>query len=291
MKNRERGAAGFSRYYETLFARRWADLRVHLEQESPALAWSWSDETDTPAYYLDPASVAVAYLLPLGEQNLDMCAAPGGKTLVLARRLAAQPATDRDSTLIANERSRERRARLHRVLEEHLPPEIRARVQVTGHDATRWGLHQPDRYDAILADVPCSSERHVLADSRALAQWGRSRITRLAAQQFAILAAAIDSLRPGGHLLYATCALTPLENDEVIHRALHRRREKVELVPLTPHDVRTSLPRGIAATHPALLEGVEQTQAGLRILPDRCGGAGPMYCALLRRTPGGDGTF
>lgn len=275
MEKKERGASGFHRYYERIFPDRWAGLRAILEGDGLATEWSWSGSAGEPRYYLDPASLAVAHLLPLGERNLDLCAAPGGKTLVLAKRMVSLPAMHPDATLVANERSRERRARLHRVLETHLPQEVRTRLRITGHDATRWGLHEPDWYDAILADVPCSSERHVLTAPEALAQWSSSRISRLAVQQFAILAAAIDSLRAGGHVLYSTCALTTLENDAVLERALQRRGDKVEILVLDPGQ----FPPEAAG----LRAGVERTTWGLQIMPDRCGGAGPMYCALLRR--------
>lgn len=287
-----KGADAFHRYYRALYGPRWEILREALATAGPHLAWTHTGgcagdkggsdgcagqgfatgipPADTPVYRLDPASVAVAHLLPLGESNLDLCAAPGGKTLILARRMLDISSA---ATLLSNERSRERRARLRRVLEEHLPPAVQARVRVTGYDATRWGLYEPGRYDAILADVPCSSERHVLAATQELARWSRSRVRRLATQQFAILAAAIDSLRPGGHVLYATCALTPDENDCVVERALTRRADRVDLVTLEPRlggQVRTDVT-------------AEATEFGIQILPDRSDGAGPMYCALLRR--------
>jgi 16S rRNA C967 or C1407 C5-methylase (RsmB/RsmF family) len=283
-KTGNRGAEGFHRYYGELYPDRWTVLRAALAAENTPVGWTLSG----PLYYLDPASLVTAHLLPLGERNVDLCAAPGGKALILAHRMSREAPPE--AVLVANERSRERRARLHRVLQEHLPAEIRERVQTTGHDATRWGVHQPESCDAILADVPCSSERHVLAAPDALAQWSESRVTRLAIQQFAILAAAIDSLRPGGHVLYSTCALTPRENDAVLEKALKRRKDKVELVLLEPGDLRgaplhegdlrgTPLPPEAAA----ILKTVERTEFGLQFMPDRCGGAGPMYCALLRR--------
>ncbi len=314
-----RGSEGFHRYYRDHFTERWDRLVSALESESPRVAWTFSSGVTTdpdPAarpYHLDPASVLVAHLLPPGENVLDLCAAPGGKALVLLRRfgigggsksgngnpqdapagaVGTGPAGSaavgmvsslRSVTFTANERSRSRRARLHRVLQDHLPPEVADAVTVTGHDASRWGLHEPDRYDAILADVPCSSERHVLAVPGEISRWSRNRVRRLAVQQFAILAAAIDSLRPGGHVLYATCALTPEENDAVLARSLERRGRRVRSVTLSPEDLDLpELPDDPAFT--AIREGAESTDFGLQILPDRCGGAGPLYAALLRRT-------
>lgn len=189
---------------------------------------------------------------------LDMCAAPGGKSLVLATRLPS------GGELIANERSSARRARLHRVLDEHLPGAARNRVTVTGHDARRWGLHEEDAYDAILLDAPCSSERHTLASEKHLAEWSAKRPQRIAADQTAMLQAALTAVRAGGHVLYVTCALTPVENDGVVGKVLRRREGSVTTAPLS-------------------LTASEPTEHGVHVLPDAAQGRGPIYAALLRK--------
>jgi 16S rRNA C967 or C1407 C5-methylase (RsmB/RsmF family) len=255
---REKGASGFERYYQQMYGERWPALKIALLTPKHSVAY---EEHLTQPYYLDAASVDVARLLPVAGAHdvLDLCAAPGGKALVVAGTM------DSDAQLTANERSRRRRSRLISVLDAHLPPEVRSRVTVTGHDASLWGVYQPDRWDAVLADVPCSSEQHVLQDSAELANWSHSRIKRLSVQQGAILAAAVDSLRSGGHALYVTCALTSEENDAVVRKVLGKRGESVELAPLPG------------------LPGSEATEFGLQILPDRAAGTGPLYCALVKK--------
>ena len=190
----KKGGEAFDAHYSERWNERWPALRAALAGENIY------DELDLGAgraYYLDPASVAVAALLPLPSADtetiriLDMCAAPGGKTLAIAARAARSLATG-GALLIANERSAARRRRLRAVLDMHAPTEVRSAIEVTGHDAARWGLYEPERYDAILADVPCSSERHLIAAPKELARWSPSRTRRLATEQFAILAAAID---------------------------------------------------------------------------------------------------
>jgi 16S rRNA C967 or C1407 C5-methylase (RsmB/RsmF family) len=247
----------FDGFYGDLFADRWPALRAALVADG---AYEELTEGLTQPYYLDPSSAAAARLLPLPEAGrvLDACAAPGGKTLVLAGSMPEAV------TLVANERSASRRARLYRVLDEHLPPARRERVTVTGHDATRWGLHEQNAYEAILLDVPCSSERHLLSAPSRLRTWSPKRGERLAIQAFAMVAAMIDALRPGGTLVYATCALTDRENDAVIEKALARRGALVELGP-------TDLPGG------------ESTRCGAQVLPDTANGSGPLYAAVLRK--------
>ena len=313
-----RGQEGFEEFYTGIYGHRWTALRSALLAGAQHVAWvageaavagggrgaggddvagggrgAGGDDVAGEAavagparrtgepYHLDPASVLVAGLLPLANADsvVDLCAAPGGKSLVLAGQLRGS------SSLICNERSRARRARLQRVLDRHLDPEIRARVSVTGHDAARWALYRPDSVDAVLADVPCSSEQHVLADAGALQQWSAGRSRRLSIQQGAILAAAIDAAAPGGWILYVTCALAPAENDGVVERILRKRAGRVALSMPDAAELRETATRllGEAPYVSELVEGVEWTDHGLMILPDLCAGAGPLFAARLRR--------
>jgi 16S rRNA C967 or C1407 C5-methylase (RsmB/RsmF family) len=249
------GPQAFETYYESIFSGRWPELKEALAREP---AYATLGGPLTAPYYLDDASRIAARALPLQQARdiLDMCAAPGGKALVLASGMEAA------ARLVANERSAKRRERLHRVLDEHLPGDIRERIEVTAHDATRWGLYERDAYDRILLDVPCSSERHILASDEHLDRWSPARTKHLAVQAFAMLAAAIDAARPGGLILYSTCALSPLENDGVIDKAEKKRAGR--------YRVRNAeVPWG------------ESTRHGYHILPDRAEGRGPIYLSLL----------
>lgn len=240
-----------------MYGSRWESLKHSLLETSKPIEYS---KNLTKSYFLDEASVLVASLLPIQPKDdvLDMCAAPGGKTLVLATSLG------KSGTLTANDRSSSRRARLHRVLNDHLHEEHRMLVKVTSHDATKWSLYETDAYDAILLDAPCSSERHVIQDPKALSQWSPSRTKRLAQQQFAMLVAALDAVRVGGHILYSTCSISVHENQEVIKK-LHTRR------PGRFFEVEFDLPYSEALEH------------GSMILPDTSDNRGPLYASLLRR--------
>ncbi len=262
------GAAAFETFYHDLYGDRWEGLRACLSRESgghqPEAVSSGRPielrEGLKRSYYLDEASFLAAEALDVqpGDSVLDLCAAPGGKSLILALHSGTE------GTLVANERSATRRARLLRVLDTHLPPEIRSRIRVTGHDARRWGLYETDRYDRVLLDAPCSSEAHVLASPNHLAEWSPSRTRNLATQAHAMLAAAVDAARPGGIILYSTCSVSPAENDEVVERLLKKRSGVVEVLS-------RSAPWG------------EQSKHGWQIFPDRSEGRGPIYYAILRK--------
>jgi 16S rRNA (cytosine1407-C5)-methyltransferase len=250
----------FERYYSGVYGSRWEDLRESLLGKNDPLPY----ETGlTKPYMLDRASALAAQSLDLSAEGpiLDACAAPGGKALVIASRMGPR------STLLANELSGERRRRLAKVLDEHHPPELRDRVRVAGFDAAAAGGRKSElrRFAAILLDAPCSSERHVLGSEKALAAWTPARPRFLAKRQWALLSSAFLMLQSGGSLVYATCALSPEENDAVVSRLLEKYGGEA------------------LVEKPPFAEG-EATQHGRLILPDRAGGMGPMYVARIRKT-------
>ena len=245
----------FEAYYQNLFGERWAGLRESLLL--PAASAPYSTGLVKP-YMMDQASVLAAESLSLPNAGLilDACAAPGGKSLVLASGMAA------GVQLLCNELSGERRRRLAKTLDEHLSEEKRRQVSVSGFNAAELGGKRKEweRFDAILLDAPCSSERHVIQNPKALAEWTTARPRFLSGRQWSLLSAAFLLLKPGGSLVYATCALSPEENDGPVLRLLEKYAGKIE------------------PGEPDFTLG-EKTKYGRIILPDVSGGMGPMYVA------------
>lgn len=256
-KGKADGATQFESYYQDIYQDRWEPLRTALQEDKVPIAY---EEGLTRPYYLDEASVLAAKLLGVqrGETVLDMCAAPGGKTLVLASSLHGE------GLLVSNDRSSARRARLKQVVRDHLNEADSTCIQVTAHDATRWSLYEQNRYDRILLDAPCSSERHVLHDPKALAMWSPSRPKRLAITQFAMLAAALEAVKPGGYILYSTCSINPMENERVVEKLFEKRIGRFTIMD-------------------SAQTGSEERSYGSLILPDRGEGRGPLYFCLIRR--------
>jgi 16S rRNA C967 or C1407 C5-methylase (RsmB/RsmF family) len=246
-KTDRRGGAAFDRHFETIYGQRWPALRAALA--APPRPEAHVEGLVKP-YYLDTASVRAARALDVqaGDAVLDMCAAPGGKTLVLAAALAGT------GSLTSNDRSADRRGRLKIVIEDHLPEAWRSNVTVTGHDAARWGLHEQNVYDRVLLDAPCSSERHVLRSPAHLAEWSPGRTRTLAQQALAMLCAALEALKPGGTLVYSTCSISPEENDGALER--------------------------FAAKRPGLWTLVDRNLT----LPDDTDGEGPLFYAVIRKS-------
>ena len=265
------GAAGFEQYYATLYADRWQTLRAALQSENDSVAWNAGGNEP---YYLDSGSVRAAVSLPLSDATriLDLCAAPGGKTLVLASCMRP------DAELLSNERSSDRKNRLVKVCDSCLPPSVRERVAISCHDGSKMCLHQQECFDAILLDAPCSSERHVLADEKYLSEWSPARIKTLSMAQWSLLSSAWRMLAPGGYLLYSTCALSPDENDGVVGRLLKRFSDVQICEPIASLDC-----AAFCSLSPELLPQPERTEFGAHVLPDRAGGAGPLYFSLLKK--------
>lgn len=288
-KDNKRGAEGFDAYYQEVFGPRWESLKAALLKESNPVSYNLSKiqtedekaDAELRTYYLDAASILAALSLPVkGAENLlDLCAAPGGKTLVLASLM------DDDANLTSNERSFERKQRLSKVVEEHIPSHIKDHITVTCSDGALWCKTKSECFDRILLDAPCSSERHVLQDEKYLDQWSPARIKTLSIEQWALLSSAYRMLKKGGILLYSTCALAPKENDEVIQR-LFKKFDDCENIKLDS-DYYKSVKNDTDViknfTSELDLPEYECTKYGYQILPDTQNGAGPIYFALVRK--------
>jgi 16S rRNA (cytosine967-C5)-methyltransferase len=153
----------------------------------------------------DEASQLVALLVGRGSTILDCCAAPGGKTRVLAER-------NPDATAIAMD-LHPHRARLLR----KLVPAIN--VYVIAGDV----LQLPTNllFERVLVDAPCSGTGTLARNPEIKWRLTLEDIFDLQAKQLAILQSAMRHVRPGGRLVYSTCSLEHEENSDVVEKALH----------------------------------------------------------------------
>jgi len=273
----------FEAFYENFYGARWPALLQALQERDsavarpngfasePALDIKLGAEIPRAAngvlqyYVMDPASIAVALSVGVqpGEKILDMCAAPGGKSLILAE---AKP-----EELILNELSQERRQRLKKVLQQYIPRELRDGIHLAGQDGGFFVRSHPGYFDRVLVDAPCSGEGHLLRHPKEMAEWSAKRSAKLAQRQYALLTAALLVTRAEGTVVYSTCALSQLENDEVIRTLIKRKGDQFEVQAAETYQ-----------DHFANLKlEAERTEFGVQFLPDR--GAGPLFLARLRR--------
>lgn len=143
---------------------------------------------------------------------LDLCAAPGGKTVGLAGY--AGPG----GFVIASDL----RARRVALLAHSLARASAPRVAIVRLDATA-PLPFGATFDCVLIDAPCSGLGALRRDPDI--RWRRTPadLPTLAATQFDMLCRASETVRPGGRLVYATCSSEPEENEEVVTRFRNRR--------------------------------------------------------------------
>jgi 16S rRNA (cytosine967-C5)-methyltransferase len=152
----------------------------------------------------DEASQLVALLVGQGSRILDCCAAPGGKTRLLARR-------NPEATIVAVE-LHSHRARLLRKL---VPAK---NVQVITADIR--SLPVADLFDRVLVDVPCSGTGTLARNPEIKWRLKPDDLIDLQARQLAILKSAMQHVASAGILLYSTCSLEPEENQTVVEAAL-----------------------------------------------------------------------
>jgi tRNA (cytosine49-C5)-methyltransferase len=179
-----------------------------------------------------PSSIAATLALDPqpGEAILDLCAAPGSKASHIKASIGG-------GRLVANDLSRNRCFKMRAVLAR-----LGARADVWTGPGERVGFRNPEAFDRVLADVPCSGEgRFHVDDPASFAGWTPKKVKRLASLQKALLHSAIDAVRPGGVVLYSTCTMSPAENEGVLARALKRYDGRIELEEL-PVDLPGALP-------------------------------------------------
>jgi 16S rRNA (cytosine967-C5)-methyltransferase len=182
----------------------------------------------------DVAASLPARLLGQGEGRrvLDLCAAPGGKTLQLAA--AGWRVTSLDISAKRLERLRENLSR------------TRLAAEVIAADALQWQPTEP--YDAILLDAPCTATGTCRRHPDVLYRTGSRQIAEMAELQARLLERAAAWLRAGGTLVYAVCSLEREEGEE--------RAARVALAPrpiALPGFIAT--PEGWLRTDPGMLEG------------------------------------
>jgi 16S rRNA (cytosine967-C5)-methyltransferase len=163
----------------------------------------------------DPASTAED-----GEAWLDLCAGPGGKAALLGAL-----ANERGATLLANEPA-PHRAKLVRQALAAVP---RDTWHVRTGDGRDVGSEQPESFDRVLVDVPCTGLGALRR--RPESRWRRTPkdLADLGPLQRELLKSALDAVKPGGVVAYVTCSPHPAETTAVVSDAL-RKRDDLELL-------------------------------------------------------------
>ena len=241
---------------------------------------SWCAEgrylPERPVFTIDPAYHAGAYYVQEassmflhhilkqvlagkgGLKILDLCAAPGGKSTLIASLL------DEESLLVANDVIKARAG----ILEENLTRWGYMNTWVASNDPRDFG-RLPGYFDVIIADAPCSGSGLFRKDEKALDEWSEANVQLCSQRQQRILADVWPALKEDGILIYATCSYSP-EEDEAILKWL-ADTYSVESVAI---DVPVEW--GIVK--------IESTgMQGYRFFPDKVMGEGFFVAALIKK--------
>ncbi|XP_056596706.1 5-methylcytosine rRNA methyltransferase NSUN4 [Triplophysa dalaica] len=227
-------------------------------------------------YLLDAASVlpVLALDVQLGNTVLDLCAAPGGKTLALLQ-------THTVSYLWANDSSGSRTARLCKTLQSYLPRENleENKIQISSFDGCKLGPIEEKRFDRVLVDVPCTTDRHsVMVEDNNMFNRSRTKERqRLPLLQIQLLMAGIQTARPGGEIVYSTCSLSQLQNECVVQQAICQAQEMGISVQVQDLGWLTRCFSNTFFFAP-------QLSVGELVLPHLCANFGPIYMCKLRRS-------
>ena len=158
-----------------------------------------------------------------GEEILDMCAAPGGKTSQIAcmmqdkgRLAAVEKVKTRFFKMKAN----------FKILQHHS-------IHTYQSDAVGLWRKTPERFDRVLLDAPCSSEsRFQVSNPDSYSHWNKRKIKEASRKQKKLIYSAVNCLKPGGTLVYSTCSFAPEENEAVVNHILKSFPQQLIVEPI-----------------------------------------------------------
>jgi NOL1/NOP2/sun family putative RNA methylase len=202
-----------------------------------------------------------------GERVLDLCAAPGNKTALMAQALGNR------GTVVANdifwERIRPLRSAIDRL--------GLLNISVTCHDGTAYP-RAAGEFDCVLVDVPCSCEGTSRRFPGVLKRAPFQHIPKRFHKQQLLLESAVRRCRVGGRILYSTCTYAPEENEAVVDAVLRKMPGVVRILPISLTGLKTSpgLTRWAGET---FQDDLKHT---IRIWP-HLNDTGGFYIALLKK--------
>ncbi|MCL2016747.1 MAG: RsmF rRNA methyltransferase first C-terminal domain-containing protein [Defluviitaleaceae bacterium] len=225
-------------------------------------------------YYLQEPSAmsAVEILAPQpGEKVLDLCAAPGGKSVQIAGHL------QNTGLLVANDASASR----NRALVKNLTMCGATNAVILKESPRRLVAAFANFFDKILVDAPCSGEGMFRKDAAAIAAWTANKPNSCAVLQTEILHYAAQMLKIGGKMLYSTCTFNKTENEEQISAFLasHANFAAVDISKMG--DISGVIGENFVGAF-GFASGFPPLQAAVRLFPHKVKGEGHFLCLLTK---------
>jgi len=167
------------------------------------------------------------------EKVLDMCAAPGGKTIQIANRIP-------NGILVSNEIVKSR----SEILFSNVERMGLDNVIITNENSKNIAEAYANSFDVCFVDAPCSGEGMFRRGSEVQQQWNENLDEMCAARQLEILSNADKALVKNGILVYSTCTYSPKENEEVVREFLKTHNYKLVNIPYN-HSKGINMPEAV----------------------------------------------
>jgi NOL1/NOP2/sun family putative RNA methylase len=199
-----------------------------------------------------------------GERILDLCAAPGGKSVQLAAGLMGK------GILVSNDINADRVKALVKNIELCGIRNAIVTNETPDNLAGRFGAF----FDKVLVDAPCSGEGMFRKDEEAQRSWSNFKSDKCVVMQKDILESADKLLKPGGYMIYSTCTFSPEEDEMMISEFLQRHKDYIIC----------DVPKcgGIDDGRPQWSDGNEELIKTSRLWPHKLDGEGH-FTALLKK--------
>ncbi|CAH0539764.1 16S rRNA (cytosine(1407)-C(5))-methyltransferase RsmF [Vibrio marisflavi] len=206
----------------------WCDTGFWIEADESVTPLGNTAEHMAGLFYIQEASsmMPVSALFHQQDSNfgsvLDMASAPGSKTTQIAAK------QNNKGVIVANELSASRVKVLHANIQRCGV----SNCALTNFDGNVFGGWLPEQFDAVLLDAPCSGEGTVRKDPDALKNWSIESTNTIADVQKQLIESAFHALKPGGSMVYSTCALSKEENQQVCTHLLTTFTDAIESISL-----------------------------------------------------------
>ncbi len=170
-------------------------------------------------YMQEPSAAKVVHEAHIEKSDvvLDLCASPGGKSIMSLCSIDK----NEGGFLISNEVDYKRA----KVLKSNIERMGFDNVIVTCNTPAELNYKFTNYFDKIIVDAPCSSEGMMRKSMEARRQWSKSLVSSMAATQKKLIDAAYNMLKKGGSIIYSTCTFSREEDEEVVEYVLDRHND------------------------------------------------------------------
>jgi len=191
------------------------------------------NENDYGILRQELVSMIPVNLVDINESDiiLDMCAAPGNKTIQILEIMSEKARTKNtlpSGVIIANELDEKRAGNMAHFFKAHFP----INIVVTNNKAENLPIIEDENYrpNIVICDVPCSGDGTLRKNKMVRKKWKIEFGLENHFIQTQILDNAINQCKNDGFIIYSTCSINPIENEAVVCNILEKYKDKIELI-------------------------------------------------------------